>query len=122
MSRLVLTAHGILSKGQWEQAVRPVLEAWGFEHRTYPLPWWRLPWLLKPLHMWEAKCFRNWYAENATSRRPILIGHSFGGFLVYKTLHNEEFRAHRVVLTSPPIPASVNVAALRHNPRSVEDK
>lgn len=72
--------------------------------------------VLPGLCVLEARRFKRHLARFASSLgdAPILIGHSFGAWLISWLMREEEFRAHRVVLTRPPIPSTENLAGWRY--------
>jgi O-acetyl-ADP-ribose deacetylase (regulator of RNase III) len=98
---LVLSVHGIRTRGQWQKAITRFLEDAGFSHEPHDYGRFGLLRFMWPAarHR-EVERFRALY-ESATARtatgHPSVIAHSFGTLIVTDAIANYDLRFDQVI-------------------------
>jgi len=87
--RLVISVHGIHTRGAWQKEVNPYLQKKGFLHELLDYGnYWVLQLLIPPVRAKKVEWFRKEYERlTANSKtRPSIIAHSFGTYIVANAL------------------------------------
>ena len=87
--RLVISVHGIHTRGAWQKEVNPYLQKKGFLHELLDYGnYWVFQLLIPPVRAKKVEWFRKEY-ERLTANsntRPSIIAHSFGTYIVANAL------------------------------------
>jgi hypothetical protein len=119
--RLVISLHGIRTRGAWQKELTAALHKHGFEYEPYDYNFFRAIQLVLPfMRDSQVKKFRDWcYAHTKReSKLPSVIAHSFGTYLVTRTLEAyNEIKFDHIILCGSivpiPFPWSNYIAAER---------
>jgi len=99
---LVLSLHGIRTRGTWQKDLTRSLNEGGFDHEPLDFGFFRALQLIMPgARRSRTEWFREEYTRiNATlGEPPSIIAHSFGTYLVTRALSMyPEIRFHRIIL------------------------
>jgi pimeloyl-ACP methyl ester carboxylesterase len=113
--KIVVTIHGIRTRGVWQKEITPYLArhnlipyhidyGW-FNAIKFFFPWWREQQVQS-----IRKELRDLVSQVGTNRRISIISHSFGTFIAMEALKKEngDFKYDRVVLAGSILPCDFN--------------
>jgi len=106
--RLVISLHGIRTRGAWQKELTRALHKHEFVYEPYDYNFFRAIQLVLPfMRNSQVKKFRDWcYAHTkGESKLPSVIAHSFGTYLVTRTLEAySEIKFDRIILCGSIVP------------------
>ena len=101
-ARLVVSLHGIRTRGAWQKTVNSDLQKNGFRHELLDYGFFRavqlaMPWQRTRHVEWFRKEYERLVTDQGTI--PSIIAHSFGTYIVAKALEKyDELRFDRIIL------------------------
>jgi hypothetical protein len=108
---LVISVHGIRTRGKWQKELTGKLGG-VFIHEPLDYGFFRAVFLLMPfMRQWQVQWFRDEYTRvcrEHQSTRPCLIAHSFGTYLFARAIEQYDMDFDQVILCGSIIPRSFN--------------
>jgi hypothetical protein len=105
MSRIVVSLHGIRTRGVWQKVLAPILARHGFipyllDYGNFTLLPFLTPWSRKRKVVWLCEQMGNVYEAEGV-RRVSIIAHSFGAYLTAQLIEAyPEFRFDKLILAA----------------------